>query len=232
MKDLNHLDLPSFFQQFSHVNYVIVKLNDVFPDYYPGSDIDIFTTDIEKLTREILKLGKRYITDETNFSVTEVTEKHLHVDYLHKGEIDFRFDIYGAIPSYSKLNIKEYLLYSIIDRRKEKTIAVNDKTCKVFVPDTIDDLLIRYYEYLEYYEERPEKLKHLDYVYEKIKDWDEDKRDTFFNRLHMYTSMPEIRQDSRKSYFFNKYFSSIKFYYSKFKRHGFTGVIKKVLGVK
>jgi hypothetical protein len=74
----------------------------------------------------------------------------------------------------------------------------------VYVPSEIDDLLLRYIEYLEWYQRRPDKIKHLDYILERISS-EQDKL-IFINKLHNYTKLhqsSELKNTFKQSYFKN-----------------------------
>lgn len=224
----NKLDLISIFNEISTNSYVIVKLNDEFPEYIPGSDIDIFVKDIDEFSRKILSICEKYINQEYFLNITKINQSHVHIDMMEGENINFRFDLYGELPSYNKINIKKYLFYSIIDRSKKiMTKDVSETKCYIYVPEYFDDLLIRYLEYLEYYEERQSKIKHIDYIYDKMKELTNEERNLFFDRLHLYTDLPEEINKSN-NYLFNKYFSTVKYYLYKIKQKGFKKIIKQI----
>ena len=92
--------------------------------------------------------------------------------------------------------------------------------CKVRVPSQLDENIIRYIEYHEYYAQRPDKIKHIDYIQQSIKDSNINTND-FFDKLYYYTEIPPTIQEninlSKSSYFIYLY----KKFYVVMKQRGF-----------
>ena len=183
----NKLDLDKFFFEARNLNYVIIKITH-FPNYYKGSDIDIFCENMVEFTKLILGIGNIYV-EQQNFEiiVTIKDTTHTYIDVYISGELDFRFDVYSALPEFKNLSLKKDLFFDILKNKTFFYSAYNGDEYSVFVPSETDDFLLRYIEYLEWYQRRPDKIKHLDYILERLSS-DKDKI-IFINKLHNYTKL-------------------------------------------
>ncbi|MGC9469399.1 MAG: hypothetical protein ACP5HS_12460 [Anaerolineae bacterium] len=190
----NNLDLVDFFLAFEDLVYVILKLDDDFPQYYAGSDIDILCYDKEELARCILKVGNRYINRGCEIRVREKSETHTHLDLYFNEELDLRFDLFEALPEYKNIKLKKHYAYSVIENALQVCRESQGKRYVIYVPSAIDDLLLRYVEYIEWYATRPDKVKHLDYILERASQ-DDTSRIKFLDKLHAYTDLPVAKSE-------------------------------------
>ena len=139
-------------------NYVIIKLNEIFPNYNINQDIDILTTDLDKN----LKIIKKYRPKNYNLKITELNENHIHVDYFHKSnlyQLIFRIDLFSNLI-YENFNVHESLVKNVLKNR----IKIKRNKYQFYIPKLDDDLSFRYMEYIEYINTRPDKIKHLKYI--------------------------------------------------------------------
>ena len=116
--------------------------------------------------------------------------------------LDFRFDLYSSLPEFKKLSLKKHLFFDILKNKTSFYSTYEGKEYPVYVPSEIDDLLLRYIEYMEWYQQRPDKIKHLNYILEGIS----SKQDKliFIDKLHNYTKLyqlPESKNALNQSYF-------------------------------
>ena len=192
------LDLYDFFVELQNTRYCIVKWNEKLT-YETGADIDLFCYDVKDVVKHILYAGKKYVEkDKYEIEITEVIrDKHVHLDFKLKNKIDFRFDLYGCLPDYKRLNIREGFFSSIIDCSYEKKIKVGKNVINLYLPSKIDDMMIRYFEYIEWYDIRPEKVKHLEYIEKNLS---EDEEKAFFDKIHYFTRIPEVQIKRIKTY--------------------------------
>lgn len=201
----NKLDLDKFFFEAKNYNYVIIKIEH-FPNYYTGSDIDIFCENITDFAKLILGIGNIYV-EHQNFEIIVETTKdntHTYIDFYINGELDFRFDLYSALPEFKNLSLKKELFFDILKNETSFYSVYNGEEYPVYVPSETDDLLLRYIEYLEWYQRRPDKIKHLDYILERISS-EQDKL-IFIDKLHNYTKLnrsSELKNTFKQSYFKN-----------------------------
>ena len=184
----NKLDLDRFFFELRNQIYVVVKLSDTFPNYYKGSDIDVFCYDKDQFARHILRVGKSYVDQGFEIKVTDCDETHAFVDFYVDGKLDFRFDLYQSLPPYRKIRLKSYYMYSVVENAIPISRDFHGVQYDIYVPSSVDDLLLRYVEYIEWYETRPDKIKHLEYIMRAISG--EPSRIGFLDKLHLYTELP------------------------------------------
>lgn len=182
------INIKDFFKKIENLNYVLVKKPENFPDYYQGSDLDIFCDNKKTLIQQILIEGNKYVENydyEIKVSSNEET-KHTKVDFFLNNEIDIRFDIHEGLPNFKKIEVRKDYIYSLLNN-KQKFEIKNDVF--VYIPSDIDELILRYIEYFERFEKRPDKVKHLDYIEKYI--GNDDNKKEWLNRLHQYIKMTD-----------------------------------------
>lgn len=181
MKYSNKIDVQKFFKNAKE-QYCIIKLSDDFPNYCTYSDIDVFCYDIKAFSREIFDFAESYINNGWEIKTSSISDEHIQIDFYEKGakRLDFRFDLHSALPKFSKVQINEGLFTRIIENAQKNDFGV-------FIPCRVDDFIIRYLEFVEYYDIRADKIKHADYI---LKNITEDEKELFFKKLHYYTKLP------------------------------------------
>lgn len=189
MPDINRIKklyLVSVFQKLRSDDYCIVKIPDSFPDYDIGSDLDIFCLDMELVAKKILSVVHTAVDQNTEVQVT-TRPGQMYIDLLCDGRIHFRFDLYGELPHYSNVHVKKYLFFNIVEDCREITVGRGELTVKV--PSEVDEALLRYIEYHEWYAQRPDKIKHIEYLQRQI---ESDRIDLkkMLKKLHYYTALP------------------------------------------
>lgn len=183
---LNHfLDLSKVFKKLEHENYCIIKLPELFPLYEVGSDLDIFCYDIKSFSKIILSNIQELDFGKVKIKI-ETTEIQIYIDIVHNKKIHFRFDLYEALPLYRNINIKNAFFSSVIEHSK----CIQIDGLNIMVPSNIDEAILRYIEYQEWYSQRPDKIKHIEYIKDKMQSNNID-LNKMFDRLHYYTSMPD-----------------------------------------
>ena len=189
--------LFDFFKEVSDELYCINKRGDI-EKYREGSDIDIFCMNIKTFSQKILNIANVYIKEGYEIIVNNTRDKHWHIDFYNDDKLIIRFDLYASMPNYNKINIKESLFSSIVENRVQESINLNNADVVVYYPSAIDEVIIRYLEYIENYQIRPDKVKHLDYIIKKIQN-DKDKR-LFLDKLHYHTSLPKDLIPKKNNY--------------------------------
>jgi len=226
----NKLDLNKLFSELECEKYVIIKLTD-FPNYYCGSDIDIFCYNIDEIAREIIYVGKQYLEDGFEIVAKDANASHKYIDFIFDNKIEFRFDLYGELPVYKKVCIQKKYFTHIIENSVPVTINSKYGQYKIYVPSKIDELILRYIEYNEWYEIRPDKIKHLDYIMNAIAD-DSDNV-IFLDKLHQFTALPacsdNVKEEGKcKNYkLIPKIKKMMKFPYKSFIKFG--SIVKRSL---
>lgn len=155
----NLIDLRLFFENLA--DYVIIKLPDHFPNYNDYEDIDILCDDPERFCKHILFVGQQYV--KLGFEIKVHQENnHFHVDLYPPGakRLNFRFDLLASLNVYRKIVVAPQYHHIVL---ASKQLITHNKV-KVMVPSLEHELVIRFMEYLEWKEERPDKIKHLNFI--------------------------------------------------------------------
>ena len=191
------LDLASFFESINSENYCIIKISDSFPNYCPGEDVDIFAYDPMEISQKVLDWGNKYVSDGLEIKLEMEPENfHATVDFIQGKKIYFRFDIYGQLPKYKKILISPALFERVIENSRFQNYKSDKRTFKVKIPGQIDSMILRYIEFIEWYNIRPDKLRHLAYIIDQI---DENKKVQFLDKLHHYTKLPKLSDIAEKN---------------------------------
>jgi hypothetical protein len=184
---MKELKLFNYFDAVKEEYYCIMKRGDI-ENYTLGSDFDIFCFNIQSFAKKIISASNTYIQSGCELKINDHDKNHWHVDLLENNKIIVRFDLYSALPKYKNINVKNALFSSIIENRHEEQIFLNDKFTKIYYPSLVDEIIIKYLEYIENYTLRPDKIKHLNYIIEKLEKDKDNKR--FIDKLHYYTALP------------------------------------------
>lgn len=214
------IDLLALFKLIVNESYVVIKPSSKLPDYDVGSDIDIFCYHADQIGEKISGFLTDYLDEQSTISVTDSPFK-MHVDFIINNEINFRFDLYKKLPEYKNINLKSAFFSSVIESAITHELSHNEVSAVVKVPSVTDDLILRYVEYHEYYAARPDKIKHIDYIQDKISNSESD-RVKMFDKLHYYTEFPQVayRQKTlkerliEKREYFQANFDKIKHLYA------------------
>jgi len=173
----NLIDLREFFKNID--DYVILRLSDSFPNYFDYSDVDILCRNRDDFLAHILKVGKAY--EKQGFQIEVHTEdKNLQVDfYPPKAQrLNFKFDLLNTLSIYENIIVGRHYSDVVLDSREK---IIRDGV-DILVPSLEHDLAIRFLEYIEYKDKRPDKIKHWKYV-QKFNNLD------FINVLKRYTNL-------------------------------------------
>ncbi|GJL64047.1 MAG: hypothetical protein NPIRA04_27010 [Nitrospirales bacterium] len=150
------IDLQEYFKHCPH-EYCLIKMNEHFPNYYNYSDLDILCTDIHAMVTYTKEFSKKYDKKNIKFLVNRVEDGHIQVDVYPKGKsLNLKFDLFDNLNIYKKFVVDDVFMQEIIKSR----ILKRD----VFVPNIVYDLALRYMEYVEYKNDRSDKIKHYNYV--------------------------------------------------------------------
>lgn len=184
------LDLLKFFQLIENESYVVIKPSCKIPDYDIGSDIDMFCYFTDKIVGKITIFLSEYLDGKSKITVIDSPTK-VHVDFIVNNEINLRFDLYKQLPIYRNISLKPAFFSSVIESSLVRNITENNRTASVKVPSETDDLILRYVEYHEYYAARPDKIKHVEYIQQKVAG-NESEQIKMLDKLHYYTAFPKV----------------------------------------
>ena len=231
MSDKIKVDLVSFFSNIQDEQYVVIKPSSALPVYAFGEDIDIFCYNPTDMIERISTFLAQYIDESSNVKVFD-TETKAHIDFVSSGQIEIRFDIYKELPIYKNILLKRAFFSSVIESSildERQSITGN---ALIRIPSKVDDIILRYVEYHEYYAQRPDKIKHIEYIQSMF---DENEKSKALDKLHYYTAFPTAVYKS-KSYservfekisYYNALFVKLKHLYG---QGGFSAVISKLRG--
>jgi hypothetical protein len=190
---ISKINLTEIFKSLENKYYTIIKLPEIFPLYKTGSDLDIFCFDIDDFAKNILVILQKNIDDNLHIEMNRM-DGQMYIDVMEPDKIHFRFDLYDKLPKYNNVNIKEGFFSSIIEISQIKQFG----GLKIKVPSLIDEVILRYIEYHEWYAQRPDKIKHINYIENQISKKGID-LDVFLDKLHFYISIPKVSEERNVS---------------------------------
>ena len=177
----------SFLETLRFGHDAVIKGGPQLPIVSRGSDIDIFSNLpqelISRLTENALNLGMEVKS-------RSLSSTHFHLDVFDREDFLVKFDIYGAPPSYSRLEVKNRFLWELISESKKRTISGFEFP----VPSKIHEALIRYFEYLDFFWNGPDKVRHLDWILDSL---NQKERDEMLTLAHTYATTKENFYENR-----------------------------------
>lgn len=190
------VNLASFFQAIKDEPYVVIKPSAQLPGYTPGSDIDIFCYHPSKMIEAITSYLSKYVDHRCKINIVDDEDK-AHIDLIVDDKIDIRFDLYKRLPTYKNISLKESFFSSVIESSILEERQNEFGQAFIRVPSSADDFILRYVEYHEYYAQRPDKIKHIEYIESFISDLD---KKMALDKLHFYTAFPKVayKEKTRK----------------------------------
>ncbi|MEZ8805121.1 hypothetical protein AB4453_21590 [Vibrio atlanticus] len=198
-----------------------------------GGDIDLFTLDKDALCDEILS--------NINLKVSHLvkvtkTDNYIHLDVMDNNDVLFRFDLISSLSDYKNIKMKSSFLSAVISSREVKDYFVNDLKLRLPGPNIYFEAIFRYVEFHEYIFERPDKIKHQDFIINEASYNKDFSLHCFYEMFHYYVDFPT----HKLSYFekvksrFSNAIESVLFYPSMalrvFKSEGFLSLLIKVKG--
>lgn len=165
---MEKLNLSKFFQELSSEEYSIMKYDGI-EDYKSGSDIDIFVKNVKSFIRKIITVGNQYISKGYQINVHDHFCKHSYVDFCIDEKIEFRFDIYENFKMYKNVFICPEYFNEILNNSGTIQHSFEGKSFNVKILSEIDELVFRYLEYVDWFQEREDKIKHLNFIIKSVK---------------------------------------------------------------
>lgn len=154
MEPAARLSLPSILRTLPL--HVVLRLDAAaFPAYGLRSDLDVL---VERggLDASVRAIDSAVAPPRQLRVHALVPGVHLHADVVEAtGELHFRFDLYTALP-YTRFSLHPGVYGNVLAHRERRDSA--------WVPRLQDDLALRYAEYVEHKDTRPDKIKHLRHV--------------------------------------------------------------------
>ncbi len=212
---MNQKILDTIFNDLREEQYCIVR-HDASKAIAVGMDIDLYCHDIGSVGKKILNVGNKLLDDNT-FEAIKVIEdrkgRHVYIDFYKDSKLNFRFDLYGKLPSFLHIEVKKELFKRCLDQRIEK----NGK----YFPDLASDLVVRYVEYIENYPEVATKIKHLEYISSTLSTSGVQDVKAFLEVLSEYVVHKEPKRENKTDYL-----KPIKTFFFRLKRK-----TKHILGI-
>lgn len=140
------VDLKAYFKSCPY-EYCILRMPKDFPNYKPGSDLDILCLDLDAAARYTFDL----LNNDFNLTQRITKSGHTHVDFYAARKLHFRFDFIDTLL---------YTKFTVHKDFRDVVMAHRVLRRGVWVPGDQFDLALRYMEYIEH----PRKVQHLYYV--------------------------------------------------------------------
>lgn len=224
-KKINFIEL---FDKLNSRAYCVIKLDPEFPNYSLGQDIDIFCYNIKEVSSDIISYLSKYVDKNFKIQVLKKNEQ-IQIDLLEDKIIHFRFDLFSKLPKYSVIQVKPSFFDVLIETSQTKKI---DKFY-IKVPNHVNECLIRYFEFMQYYKETPDKIKHLEFIEKTLQNEESLDKNLFFEKLNHFTLITNNQNFERG--LVNKFYKNYKYFhllykksYEIYKSEGFLGFVKKV----
>ncbi len=166
--------------------YILLKKWDDFPAFLPGSDVDVLVIDRFAVSEKAQEYLHHILAGEEVFLRVGEGNKHIHLDLMNGNDILIRLDLIDSLDCFTRFSVQDAIKVKIfLDR---ENISVDNQ--EVFVLSHEFDLLIRYFEYLEWFERRPDKMKHLDYI---LANSTQEQRLVLINNAHRFIRFHHAR---------------------------------------
>ncbi|HOS64370.1 MAG TPA: hypothetical protein PK251_06375 [Candidatus Latescibacteria bacterium] len=160
-------------------DYVLIKMDpEGFPIYSKGDDIDLIVFDPDEALRRVCAFFDSEVGESGELRVTNA-DGHIHADFFLMDLLEIRIDLIHDFTFFQKLNVRPVFVTKIFKDRQKRLVEGGG----VWVPSAEDDLTLRYFEYLEWFAIRPDKIKHLEYL---CRIQDESLRKRFFENTHRF----------------------------------------------
>ena len=159
--------------------YVLINKSPEFPSFLPGSDVDLLVTDKFMVSETI----KKYLLDNSDGekSFLRVTEAgcHIHLDLVRENKLWIRLDLIDDLDLYTQFSVQSALKIKLFLERVKLIVDGRE----IYIPSPEHALFLRYYEYLDWSEHRPDKVEQLDFILANIPP---DQRAKFFENAQKY----------------------------------------------
>lgn len=159
-------------------DYVLIKRSTIFPDYSSGFDVDLLVMDKNTAVQKVVDFYESNFSSKGELRVIN-KEYHCHIDFLINDKLDIRVDLIHNFDFFTKFSVKNGFFIKIFKDRQ----ILDLENGSVHIPAPEDELTIRYFEYLEYFDRYPNKIKHLDYICDVN---DKSLKKQFFENTHMF----------------------------------------------
>lgn len=181
------IDLPAIFNRTNAHDFVVMK---TLPKAKPeiGSDIDLLCRDKTTLGKQLLRNSQPLISLGYTLRLRELPETdQTHLDIMHGNQIALRLDLHEGLGAYRRVPIKGTFTTNLLARRTWADLTCPTGSIQLPIPDTLDNLVLRYLEYHEWFDARPDKIKHADHIAQAFAN-DPASAHAFYERLMQATN--------------------------------------------
>jgi len=182
-----HNLIDSVFFALQDKKCMIVKYSG-FDHLRPGNDIDILCDKKSDVSKVINSVLNGLISQRDRIRICE--NDCIHIDIIRDEEIYLRFDLIDNFNSFKKITIRESYAEESLNRRVRSEHTFNGIKYPMFYSREDDDLVIRFLEFVENYNDRPDKIKHYDYIMDIISK--DSAKACFLKTLGEIVEMPSI----------------------------------------
>lgn len=183
-------DLTSnIFRSIETEDYVVLKLNSSNDTKEIVPEFDLLCNKIQIIKERIILAANYWINEKKIVKFKHDSPLHLYIDFFDNENLILRLDIYEDFP----------ILKNIILRNSFKDVVLKTRTrielegVALYTPKIEYDHLIRYVEYVELFDKRNDKIKHLEYLEKSISNPQD-----FFNALHFFVKFPAPRTPNKR----------------------------------
>jgi hypothetical protein len=175
-------------------DYCLLKISPSFPYVGVGSDIDLLCRDPHAFIDAATRLWLDQRTTNKRLKIKPISATHIHVDLLAPHLI-LRLDLYVELPSFGAVSFRRDFTQHVICNRTGKVISAGTTHPEftVFIPETVDDLVIRLAEYAAYFWTGPDKVHHVD----ALLDAANLNRNDALERIHDWIAPIELQSHDR-----------------------------------
>ena len=177
--------ISHFFEGIKDQEYVLLKYTDIAGIIQDSHDIDLLAISPDDLVNSALNKLSPLLLQHGYGAKVKSYAGHVHLDIIKDSKLIIRFDVLTSFAIFYRLNIKPSFDTWLI--AKSINVPFLDSVCKV-LPE-IENCLVKYFEYCEYYALYDTKKIHYEYVMDSIKD-DPASLNRFFSLARHFTSPP------------------------------------------
>ncbi|MCK4797122.1 MAG: hypothetical protein KAT05_07055 [Spirochaetes bacterium] len=201
----------SVFLNLRNKNYMIIKYSR-FDNLSCGCDVDVLCEKKIDIAHAIISTLKLLIKEDDKIEIHE--NSHLNVDVIRNCKIYIRFDLIDNFNVFHKITVNEVFAKESLERKVSSMHLFRGEEYPVFHGSEEDDLIIRFLDFVENYKDRPLKIKHFDFIVERI--LENPKRSFFLKKLGEIIVMPALI--IRHDYLFPPKYSLRRFFALQFER--------------
>lgn len=226
------IDLADYFRAIEGERYTLIKIPKAFPNLSSKSDLDIFCYDLENICSKLFSVAyAKFQSDDSDCHILRISDQHWQLDLKRNKNLLLKFDLFGAMPTYKRICLKESFFESVIENSKSVPYGFNGEKIEIQLPSIQDDIIIRYVEYAEYYWCGPDKIHHLDHVFSLLRD-DLDLRRLVFEKLHHYTSFRRAEDRAQQAVQSSRKLNPVLRFWKRIRKKSFLFRLKRLANIR